>query len=36
MVNLGGMGLDLSPIVGIIVLRIIQRIVVSILAQIIV
>jgi len=36
MVNLGGMGLDLTPIIALIVLGIIQRIIISILLQIIV
>lgn len=34
MVNLGGMGLDLSPIIGLIVLAFIHRIVIVLLMQI--
>ncbi|MCK4776826.1 MAG: YggT family protein [Actinomycetia bacterium] len=36
MVNLGGMGLDLSPLIGLIVLGIIHRLLISVLQQILV
>ena len=36
MVNLGGMGMDLSPLIGFILLGIIHRLVISILQQVLI